>query len=151
MWKTAAFKTIVKNHFDLNTSSNDNIYTIISIGDSHDEYTAAAETKQMISTMNRLNRNNNIVRCHRIKLEDQPTIKVMLKQIASLIDDVDVFKTEQGSMRIQYGQEHDAKQSDTKRNWESPLCCSTAIPEPICSLKVPYTGSQIPPSFLVGK
>ena len=78
----------MKSHFDLNSSSNDNIHPIISIGDSNDEYTAAEETKQMISTMNRLNGNNNVVRCHRIKLKDGPTIKVMLQQIGTLMNDV---------------------------------------------------------------
>ena len=100
----------------MSSSSNDNIYTIISIGDSHDEYTAAEETKQMISTMNRLNRNNNIVRCHRIKLQDEPTIKVMMKQFASLMDDVEMLKTERGSMSIQYAHKPDIKQTDTKRS-----------------------------------
>ena len=106
----------MKSHFDLKSPSNDNIYTIISIGDSNDEYTAAQEAKQMITTMNRLNRNNNIVRCHRIKLQDEPTIKVMMKQFASLMVDVEMLKTERGSMSIQYGQKPDVQQTDTKRS-----------------------------------
>ena len=115
IWKTRAFKAIVRKHFDLNTSSNGNIYTIISIGDSNEEYSAAQEAEQMITTMNRLNRNNNIVRCHRIKLQDEPTIKVMMKQFASLMVDAEMLKTERGSMSIQYGQKPDVKQTDTKR------------------------------------
>lgn len=142
-YKTKVFKSVVKAHFDLYSGSNDNIYTIISIGDSDDEYTASHEAKQMITTMNRLNRNNNIVRCHRIKLKNQPTIKVMLKQIALLMVDAEMLKTERGSMSIQYGQEMDVKKADTKRSWKNPLCCSNPIPGPICP-------PQVLPPFPVG-
>ena len=106
----------MKKHFALNSSSNDNIYTIISIGDSHDEHTAAESAKQMIDTMNRLNRNNNIVRCHCIKLKDQPTIKMMMKQIELLMVDVEMLKTERGSISIQYAEEYDVKQRDMRLN-----------------------------------
>ena len=58
----------------------------------------------MVSTLNRLNRNNNIVRLHRIKLKEEPTIKEMVNQNASLMKEVDVLLTEEGSMSIQYVQ-----------------------------------------------
>lgn len=61
----------------------------------------------MITTMNRLNRNNNIARLHRIKLKQEPTIDEMVKQIHSLMKEVDVLLTEKGSITIQYLQETD--------------------------------------------
>ena len=102
LWKTLTFKSIVKRHFDLYSSSNNNIYCIVSIGDSDDEFEASFEAKQMISTMNRLNRTNNIARLHRIKLKAEPTLKVMLNQIALLMEDSEVLKKEKGSIDIQY-------------------------------------------------
>ena len=96
------FKTIVKIHFDLHSASNDNIYCMVSIGDSDDEFVASQEAKQMIVTINQLNRNNNLVRLHRIKLADRPTMKKMVNQNASLMKEVDVLLTETGSISIQY-------------------------------------------------
>ena len=115
-YKTKVFKSVVKVHFDLYSGSNDNIYTIISIGDSDDEYTASHEAKQMITTMNRLNRNNNIVRCHRIKLKNQPTINEMVCQIASLMKEVEVLQNEKGSMTIHYENEKYNPQGNVGEN-----------------------------------
>ena len=93
----------MKDHFDLYSGSNDNIYCIVSIGDSDAEYTASQEAKQMVSTLNRLNRSNNIVRLHRIKLREQPSINEMVKQIKSLTKEADVMLNERGSTSTQYG------------------------------------------------
>ena len=93
----------MKEHFDLYSGSNDNIYCIVSIGDSDDEYVASQEAKQMVSTLNRLNRSNNIVRLHRIKLKENPTINEMVNQITSLMKEVDVLLNERGSTSTQYG------------------------------------------------
>ena len=102
IWKIYAFKSIVKSHFDLHSGSNDNIYCMVSIGDSDDEFVASQEAKQRIVTLNQLNRNNNVVRLHRIKLAEKPTINKMVNQNASLMKEVDVLLTEKGSMSIQY-------------------------------------------------
>ena len=99
------FKSIVKAHFNLYSSSDNNIYCIISIGDSEDEFKASFEAKQMISTMNRLNRNNNIARLHRIKLKEEPTINEMVNQIASLMKEAEVLQKEKGSITIRHLQE----------------------------------------------
>ena len=96
------FKTIVKSHFNLHSGSNDNIYCMVSIGDSDDEFVASQEAKQMIVTLNRLNCNNNLVRLHLIKLAEKPTVNTMGNQNASLMKEVDVLLTERGSMSIQY-------------------------------------------------
>jgi len=105
LWKTLAFKSIVKAYFNLYSSSDNNIYCIISIGDSEDEFKASFEAKQMISTMNRLNRNNNIARLHRIKLKEEPTINEMVNQMASLMKEAEVLQKEKGSITIRYLQD----------------------------------------------
>merc|ERR1719242_2295301 len=105
LWKTLVFKSIVKEHFNLYSGSDNNIYSIISIGDSEDEYVASHEAKQMISTMNRLNRNNNIARLHRIKLKEEPTIAEMVNQVASLMKEADTLLDEPGSVTIRYLQQ----------------------------------------------
>ena len=105
LWKTLVFKSIVKEHFNLYSSSDNNIYCIISIGDSEDEFKASFEAKQMISTMNRLNRNNNVARLHRIKLKEEPTINEMVNQIASLMKEAEVLQKEKGSITIRYLQD----------------------------------------------
>ena len=105
LWKTLVFKSIVKEHFNLYSSSDNNIYCIISIGDSEDEFKASFEAKQMISTMNRLNRNNNVARLHRIKLKEEPTIGQMVNQIASLMKEAEVLQKEKGSITIRYLQD----------------------------------------------
>ena len=74
----------------------------MSIGDSDDEYVASQEAKQMVSTLNRLNRSNNIVRLHRIKLKENPTINEMVKQNTSLTKEADVLLSEKGSTSTQY-------------------------------------------------
>ena len=102
LWKTRVFKSIVKDHFDLHSGSNDNIYCIVSIGDSDDEYVASQEAKQMVTTLNRLNCSNNIVRLHRIKLKEKPTINEMVNQIRSLMREADVFLTERGSTSVHF-------------------------------------------------
>merc|ERR1711920_200274 len=93
LWKTLAFKKIVKDHFNLYSSSDHNIYTIISIGDSEDEYVASYEAKQMILTMNQLNRTQNNVRLHRVKLMEEPTVEEMLGQIALLMGETALLLT----------------------------------------------------------
>merc|ERR1719361_2932989 len=105
LWKTLVFKSIVKEHFNLYSGSDNNIYSIISIGDSEDEYVASHEAKQMILTMNRLNRNNNIARLHRIKLKEEPTIAEMVNQVASLMKEADTLLDEPGSVTIRYLQQ----------------------------------------------
>merc|ERR1719361_593075 len=105
LWKTLVFKSIVKEHFNLYSGSDNNIYCIISIGDSENEFTASYEAKQMINTMNRLNRNNNIARLHRVKLKEEPTIQEMVNQIESLMKEADVLQAEKGSVTIQYLQD----------------------------------------------
>jgi len=114
LWKTLTLKRVVKHHFGLYSSRSNNIYCIISIGDSEDEFKASFEAKQMISTMNRLNRTNNIVRLHRIKLKPEPTVKVMLSQIALLMKESDVLKAGTGSITIQYDVEKDLKEGPIK-------------------------------------
>ena len=81
----------------------------MSIGDSDAEYTASQEAKQMVATMNRLHRSNNLVRLHRIKLKEEPSINEMVNQIASLIKEADVLLTAKGSMSIEYAQKNVAK------------------------------------------
>jgi len=83
-WKMRAFKSIAKRHFNLFSSSDNNVYEIVSIGDSEDEFVASFETKRMLETQNRLNRNNNVVRLHRVKLKKHPRIEDILSQIAML-------------------------------------------------------------------
>jgi len=83
-WKMRAFKSIVKRHFNLFSSSDNNVYSMVSIGDSEDEFVASFETKRMVETQNRLNRNNNIVRLHRVKLKKHPRLEDILSQIAML-------------------------------------------------------------------
>ena len=92
----------MKGHFDLHSGSNDNIYCIMAIGDSDDEFVVSQEAKQMIVTLNRLNHNNNLARLHRIKLAEKLTINKMATQNASLMKEVDVLLSEKGSMSIQY-------------------------------------------------
>merc|ERR1719242_727256 len=111
LWKTLVFKSIVKEHFNLYSGSDNNIYCIISIGDSENEFIASYEAKQMISTMNRLNRNNNIARLHRVKLKEEPTIQEMVNQIESLMKEADVLQAEKGSVTIQYVQEQDTPET----------------------------------------
>jgi len=119
LWKTLSFKSIVKNHFDLYSSSDDNIFCIVSIGDSDDEFKASLEGKQLINTMNRLNRTNNIARLHRIKLKAEPTLKVMMNQLALLRKESDVLRMETGSMTIQYDVKGD---NEEKKAMEDSLC-----------------------------
>ncbi len=98
LWKALVFKSIVKKHFNLHSASNDNIYSIISIGDSEHEFKASLEAMQMILNHNQLNRNNNIVRLHRIKLQERPTINEMVNQTASLMKEADILAQEEGSI-----------------------------------------------------
>jgi len=84
-WKIRAFKNIVKRHFNLFSSSDNNVYSMVSIGDSEDEYVASFEAKRMLETQNKLNRSNNIVRLHRVKLKKHPRIEDILSQIAMLM------------------------------------------------------------------
>ena len=113
---------MVKEHFDLYSGSNDNIYTIISIGDSDDEYVASKEAKQMISSLNQLNRNNNIVRLHRIKLKEGPTMNEMVKQIATLMKEVEVLLTEKGSMTVHYAQANEAVEATQSETYSNDQC-----------------------------
>jgi len=84
-WKMRAFKSIAKRHFNLFSASDNNIYLIVSIGDSEDEFEASHELKRMLETQNRLNRNNNVVRLHRVKLKHRPRAEDILSQIAMLM------------------------------------------------------------------
>jgi len=84
-WKIHAFKSIAKRHFNLFSSSDNNVYSLVSIGDSEDEFVASFETKRMLETQNQLNRNNNIVRLHRVKLKKDPRLEDLLSQIAMLM------------------------------------------------------------------
>jgi len=83
-WKMRTFKSIAKRHFNLFSSSDNNVYSMVSIGDSEDEFVASFETKRMLETQNLLNRNNNVVRLHRVKLKKHPRIEDILSQIAML-------------------------------------------------------------------
>jgi len=84
-WKMRAFKSIARRHFNLFSSSDNNVYSIVSIGDSEDEFVASFEAKLMLETQNRLNRNNNVVRLHRVKLKKRPRVEDILGQIAMLM------------------------------------------------------------------
>jgi len=102
LWKTQTFKSIAKEHFNLFSSSDGNIYTMLSIGDSEEEFTASFEAKQLIATMNRLNRSNNVARLHRIKLVERPTIQQMIHQMQSLMDEAVTLRAARSSVSIQY-------------------------------------------------
>jgi len=100
-WKMRAFKSIAKRHFNLFSSSDNNVYSIVSIGDSEDEFVASFEAKLMLETQNRLNRNNNVVRLHRVKLKDRPRVQDILSQIAMLMVEAAALLHAQQSVTIQ--------------------------------------------------
>ena len=100
IWKMRAFKSIVKRHFNIFSSSDNNVYTMVSIGDSEDEFLASFETKCMIESQNKLNRNNNIVRLHRVKLKNRPRIEDILSQIAMLMVEAEALFNAEHSITI---------------------------------------------------
>ena len=89
IWKTRVFKHIIKRHFNLLSGSQDTIYSIVSIGDSEAEFVASSEASAMLKTYNLMNRSNNEVRLHRMKLAEAPSAKVMMEQFAMLMEEVD--------------------------------------------------------------
>jgi len=89
IWKTRVFKHIIKRHFNLLSGTQDTIYSIVSIGDSEAEYVASSEASAMLKSYNLMNRSNNEVRLHRIKLAEAPSTKVMMEQFAMLMKEAD--------------------------------------------------------------
>ena len=85
IWKTLTFKHIIKSHFNLYSSSDDNVFSVISIGDSSAEFTASFEAKKMLDSHILLNRNNSTSRLFRIKLKEMPSVKEMMQQFNMLV------------------------------------------------------------------
>jgi len=87
MWKTFTFKHLTKRHFKMGSRTNSKsvVFVLISIGDSVSEYTAAFETKQMLETDNKLNRNDDKVHLLRVKLRRRPSIDHMILQNEHLL------------------------------------------------------------------
>ena len=103
IWKTLVFKHIMRRHFNLYSGSDNNVYSIVSIGDSEAEFTASFEAKNMLEAQNKLNRNNNVVRLHRIKLRKQPKVQQMMEQIAMLIRESEALRDQQSSITVIVG------------------------------------------------
>lgn len=82
MWKIFTFKHLAKRHFRLSSrlSSKGAAYVLLSIGDSVSEYVAAFETKRMLETDNRMNRNDDKFQLLRVKLKTSPSIEHMILQ-----------------------------------------------------------------------
>ena len=106
MWKMMAFKALVSQHFTPKRNMRDTDFCITSIGDSMCEYNASEEATKMLCSINQMNRSNNLVLLHRIKLKQNPTIHEMMKQNASMINKVDALKTAKEPVTI-----HDTRQS----------------------------------------
>jgi len=102
LWKVLMFKSIVKSHFNLFSGRDGNLYVIISIGDSKDEFDAALEAKRMAVTQNRLNCNDNVVLLHRVKLMERPNIQQMVKQHAALRKEAPVLFAARESVTIRH-------------------------------------------------
>jgi len=94
MWKTFTFKRLAKRHFkmDSRSSSKCSVYVLLSIGDSDSEYAAAFETKRMLETDNRLNRNEDKIQLLRVKLRKRPTIDHMVLQNEHLLQVASKYK-----------------------------------------------------------
>lgn len=101
IWKTLSFKSLVNQHFNPKRNRSDTDFCIISVGDSMCEYIASDEVKKMLCSINQMNRSNNEVLLHRIKLKQNPTIHEMLKQNESMINEVDTLKIAKKSITIQ--------------------------------------------------
>jgi len=87
MWKTFTFKHLAKRHFKMGSrsSSKSGVFVLLSIGDSVSEYAAAFETKQMLETDNKLNRNEDKIQLLRVKLRRRPSIDHMILQNEHLL------------------------------------------------------------------
>lgn len=77
LWKTLTFKQLAINHFGVNAQSE---CTIISIGDSSDEYDASLETKQFLKNQCGV----QSVRLNRCKLERRSSCNTMMAQFNAL-------------------------------------------------------------------
>jgi len=75
LWKTLTFKQIAMNHFDAQSEC-----TIISIGDSSDEFNASFETKQFLETQCGV----QTVQLNRCKLERRSSSNTMMAQFSAL-------------------------------------------------------------------
>lgn len=110
LWKIKAFKQIIIEHFKnirVNThcgnNNNDNIYEIVSIGDSENEYIASYEAKYKLNKyIKRRKSMNNIIRLHRVKLKKKPSITDMINQMNVLQKEAAIMNTECGSITIRY-------------------------------------------------
>mmetsp|Transcript_62304 Transcript_62304/g.56180 ORF Transcript_62304/g.56180 Transcript_62304/m.56180 type:complete len:304 (+) Transcript_62304:116-1027(+) len=100
VWKIKTFQAVTNQHFDF--KDKENIYTLISIGDSESEFVASTQAKTMLMKQNGKNGNGHIFRLHRIKLQRNPSIKQMMKQFKCLMDEAYLLKIERGSITICY-------------------------------------------------
>eukprot|EP00485_Elphidium_margaritaceum_P011572 CAMPEP_0202686790 /NCGR_PEP_ID=MMETSP1385-20130828/2558_1 /ASSEMBLY_ACC=CAM_ASM_000861 /TAXON_ID=933848 /ORGANISM="Elphidium margaritaceum" /LENGTH=345 /DNA_ID=CAMNT_0049341447 /DNA_START=131 /DNA_END=1168 /DNA_ORIENTATION=- len=104
LWKIRAFKQVTIEHFkQVSKVRDDLIFEIVSIGDSESEFVASFEAKYKLNKfMKRRKTRNNIIRLHRIKLKQEPSVDAMLKQFQSLIKEASDIHAEPGSVTIQY-------------------------------------------------
>ena len=105
IWKIKAFKQIIIEHFKniKCESCHDNIYEIVSIGDSENEYIASYEAKHKLNKyIKRRKSTNNIIRLHRVKLKEKPQINDMIEQMKLLNKEANIMNNECGSITIRY-------------------------------------------------
>lgn len=102
MWKTLVFKKVIKEHWKLQSSKDHQIYRIISIGDSQCEFEAAEEAKKMLLSRNLLNGTDNIVRLHRIKMRESPSINELIEMSESVVMEANVLDKCHDSVTIEF-------------------------------------------------
>jgi len=119
LWKTLVFREITIKHFDLNKNNkndkNINKYSIISIGDSSDEFIASFETKEMMKTEFSISSN---ILLHRIQLKYKPALSGilnqfdLLKNVAAMLNELSNKYT---SLTIRYDKECNCYTSNLQR------------------------------------
>eukprot|EP00484_Ammonia_sp_Unknown_P027251 CAMPEP_0197022114 /NCGR_PEP_ID=MMETSP1384-20130603/3002_1 /TAXON_ID=29189 /ORGANISM="Ammonia sp." /LENGTH=336 /DNA_ID=CAMNT_0042450085 /DNA_START=69 /DNA_END=1079 /DNA_ORIENTATION=- len=92
LWKIHAFKEIASSHFTRKSpSSSSCAYTIVSIGDSDEEFTASLEAKCVLNRQVGRNPNSNVL-LHRIKLVSDPSVSELTKEIKYLSENARCIK-----------------------------------------------------------
>ena len=100
LWKSKTFCQIAAGQFDI--SSPDRVYIIISIGDSDTEYIAAREAGYLLMEKNVFYKMNNIIRLHRVKLKQKPSISDIIKQLRYLMAEAKNMNEEKGWIDVEF-------------------------------------------------
>ena len=110
LWKSLVFTQIVTDRFICDCdrlSSNDTTkYSILSIGDSMDEFNASLNAKNMLITTYKMNPNNILL--HRIKLKYSPTMKEFKNEMKLILSLARILNEEISvSQTINYEKEYE--------------------------------------------